>query len=427
MVALGSMAFPGVARADIDSYGSDPNVLSGSREEICQGFRSGTAELKTFFDNQWPALASIGGYVCREINQGSAPCDGEFSPSYSTCWSTHAAGRALDLMVGTNTALGNEIVNWLLASRAGYAHYYARVMGVQQILWNDHCWDSQVSGDRSVVTVSAMRSCDVEHYDHPHVTLSNAGSLGQTSWFGPVAAPSSSLVTPGVVRGDTWYLRNSNSSGSSNIDFGYGDAGHYHLVGDWNGDGIDTPGEVRAEGGQLRWYLRNSNNGGPADVQFTYGLVGDKPVVGNWDGSGGDGIGVVRGAQWNLRQTPSGGAGQIIFSYGTTTDTPVAGDWDGNGTDTPGVFRAPNNWYLRNSLSGGSAHISLGFGQTGEGDKPIVGDWNGDGIDTVGVTRPNASGQWEWLQRDANVSGPATRIFTYGLTTDQPIAGDWIS
>jgi hypothetical protein len=195
IAACVSVAFPGVARADIDPYGSDPNVLSGTRSAICQGQRSGTEELKAFFDGQWPSLSSVQTYYCREINSTSSSnpdCDGEVSPPSSTCWSTHAAGRALDLMVGSNTALGNEIVNWLLATRNGYPHYYARVMGVQQVLWNNDCWDAQVTGDRSVTSVSAMRSCSSGHLDHPHVTLSDAGSFGQTSWFGSPTPPSSS-------------------------------------------------------------------------------------------------------------------------------------------------------------------------------------------------------------------------------------------
>ncbi|MBW3548070.1 MAG: L,D-transpeptidase family protein, partial [Actinobacteria bacterium] len=80
------------------------------------------------------------------------------------------------------------------------------------------------------------------------------------------------IDTPGVVRGATWYLSNSNSGGHAHIAFAYGNAGDRPLVGDWNGDGIDTPGVVRG----ATWYLSNSNTGGHAHIAFAYGNAGDR-------------------------------------------------------------------------------------------------------------------------------------------------------
>jgi hypothetical protein len=54
------------------------------------------------------------------------------------------------------------------------------------------------------------------------------------------------------------------------------------VVGDWNGDGVDTIGVYRFSLGE--WYLRNSNTAGIADLNFTYGIVNEKPVTGDWDG-----------------------------------------------------------------------------------------------------------------------------------------------
>ena len=45
--------------------------------------------------------------------------------------------------------------------------------------------------------------------------------------------------------------------------------------GDWNGDGIDTVGAVRAG----TWYLRDVHAGGAADLVLGYGDVGDQPLV----------------------------------------------------------------------------------------------------------------------------------------------------
>jgi hypothetical protein len=50
------------------------------------------------------------------------------------------------------------------------------------------------------------------------------------------------------------------------------------VIGDWNGDGIDTIGVYR--GGTF--YLRNRNTIGFADLVFDLGLNGDMPIAGKW-------------------------------------------------------------------------------------------------------------------------------------------------
>jgi lysyl endopeptidase len=59
----------------------------------------------------------------------------------------------------------------------------------------------------------------------------------------------------------------------------YGVPGDAPLVGDWDGDGIDTVGIYRNN----EFYLRNNNTAGPADVSLIYGVPGDAPLVGDWD------------------------------------------------------------------------------------------------------------------------------------------------
>lgn len=83
-------------------------------------------------------------------------------------------------------------------------------------------------------------------------------------------------------------LRNSNDGGSPDYTFAYGTIGDIPVVGDWNGDGIDTVGIWRP--GSAMFMLRNSNSnsnsGGSADYTFAYGTIGDRPVLGNWNGDG---------------------------------------------------------------------------------------------------------------------------------------------
>jgi hypothetical protein len=176
-----------------------------------------------------------------------------------------------------------------------------------------------------------------------------------------------------------WYLRNSNTGGLGEVGFGYGDPGDIPIMGDWNGDGVKTPGVVRGNW----WFLCSTTNGTP-DIAFQYGDPGDIPIVGDWNGDGTDTPGVVRGNWWFLRNSNTSGFADIAFQYGDVGDKPIVGDWNGDGTDTPGIVRG-NWWFLRNSNTGGVGEIGFQYGDPA--DVPLAGDWNGDGIDTPGIAR----------------------------------------
>jgi hypothetical protein len=103
------------------------------------------------------------------------------------------------------------------------------------------------------------------------------------------------------------------------------------VVGDWDGDGIDTVGIFRASDRQ--WYLHNANGGGNAELVFPYGdPAQDVPVVGDWDGDGDDTVGIYRTAlgEWFLKNTNEAGFADLNFVYGLVNEKPLAGDWDGN-------------------------------------------------------------------------------------------------
>lgn len=211
---------------------------------------------------------------------------------------------------------------------------------------------------------------------------------------------------PVLVRGSTFYLRDTYTSGNSTTSFSFGKPNGYPVFGDWNGDGLATVGVVHGN----VWSLRNSNSSGAASYTFTYGRAGDIPVVGDWDGDGDTTPGVVRGNTWYLRNSNTSGGADITFSYGLRSDRVVTGDWDGDGDTTPGVVRG-NTWYLRNSNTTGSYNVSFSYGRAT--DRPIAGDWDGDGDTNPGVVRGN-----NWLLRTSNSAGGATKSFYYGRSCD---------
>jgi hypothetical protein len=183
-----------------------------------------------------------------------------------------------------------------------------------------------------------------------------------------------------VQRGNELRVRNTLTSGDADFALTFGDPGDQPVCGDWDGDGIDTPGIYR----NGVFFVRNSNTSGPADIVIGYGDPGDKPVVGDWDGDGKDSIGIFRGGSFFLRNSLTTGVADVTFSYADPTDKPFVGDWDGDGKDTIGVFRS-GMWFLRNTNTTGNADQTFPFGLPD--DRPVAGDWDGDGTDTIGVFR----------------------------------------
>jgi hypothetical protein len=246
-------------------------------------------------------------------------------------------------------------------------------------------------------------------------------------WTAPPPPPPTELPPPPPGPDGFWYLRNSNNSGVADLEFTYGGSEMVFVTGDWNGDGIDTPGAYKPSTGQ--WYLRNSNTPGAADLEFTFGGCCEmQPVVGDWNNDGIDTVGLYKASlgQWFLRNSNTTGSANLEFTYGGGAGTKaLAGDWNNDGTDTIGMFKpessAADKWFLRNSNTTGVANIEITYG-SGTEMAPVVGDWNHDGVDSPGLYKENG----EWFLRNTNSTGGANVEFIYGGSPKtMPLAGDW--
>ncbi len=208
-------------------------------------------------------------------------------------------------------------------------------------------------------------------------------------------------------------------------DFYYGNPGDVPFVGDWDGDGTETPGLYRQSDGYV--YLRNSNTQGIADIAFFFGDPGDLPLVGDFDADGDDTVSVYRPASstvFVVNELGAGdaglGAADFSFVFGDPGDDPFVGDFDGDGVDTVGLHRqSTGRVYFRNSLSTGIADADFVYGDPG--DAIIGGDWTGDGTDTVGIFRPADTA---FYLSYANAPGIADETVLMDWTgTMQPVAG----
>jgi hypothetical protein len=175
--------------------------------------------------------------------------------------------------------------------------------------------------------------------------------------------------------------------------FYYGNPGDVPFSGDWDCDGVDTPGLYRRSDGYV--YLRNSNTEGVADISFFFGNPGDFPLAGDFDNDGCDTVSIYRPNEQqfhvinDLGSNDGGlGAAEYSFQFGNAGDKAFVGDFNGDGIDTVGLHRESTGLvYFRDSNTTGIAEFEFIYGDPG--DKLVAGDWDGDGTDTVGVYRPS--------------------------------------
>jgi hypothetical protein len=286
---------------------------------------------------------------------------------------------------------------------------------------------SQGSVSPSTISFAGAGAATVTLPAASTATITSTLDAASVSW--PVSCDPDrttvALYAPSLGR---FYLRNRNSAGFADAVPSFGPPGLRPLLGDWNGDGTQTPGVYDPASGVF--LLRNSITTGFADVAFTFGpIAGSVPIVGDWNGDGVDTVGlyVPSTSQFFLRNANTTGFADVAFSFGPGGAgwLPVVGDWNGDGTDTVGLYApSTSQFFLRNSNSGGFADVSFTFGAGGAGWLPIVGDWDGNGADTVGLYVPSSS---QFLLRNSNTNGVADVSFSFGPGGAGwlPLAGDF--
>ncbi|MEZ5175724.1 MAG: L,D-transpeptidase [Acidimicrobiia bacterium] len=219
----------------------------------------------------------------------------------------------------------------------------------------------------------------------------------------------------GLVDRETglWYLRDADTGETTS--FYYGNPADIPFVGDWDCDGIATPGLYRQSDGFV--YLRNTNTQGVADVLFFFGDPNDIPIAGDFDGDGCDTVSIYRSSEsrvYIINEIGADGKGlgsaEFFYDFGNPGDVPVVGDPDGDGVDTVHMFRpSTNRLYLNNAL----AHGSNGVITVPDRTAPLIGDWPGaDPVATFG-------------SNPAEFIVPGTGTFEYGSPDMAPVASDF--
>ncbi len=237
----------------------------------------------------------------------------------------------------------------------------------------------------------------------------------------PAAATTLAFVNPNSGQ---WHLRSRDGSVTT---FYYGDPGDYPVIGDWDCDGVDTPGLYRQRDGYV--YLRNRNTQGNADIRFFFGNPSDVPLAGDWNGDGCDTISVYRPVEGRvyiineLGENERGlGRADYYYDFGRrNVERVLTGDFDGDGIDEVGLFHPDQRRVsLRLSHDPSSPISDFPFGE--RHDKIVAGDWSGDGEATVAAFRP-ADRQVHLRHPDTHNAG--TRAVTFARSDWYPVAGNF--
>jgi hypothetical protein len=208
-------------------------------------------------------------------------------------------------------------------------------------------------------------------------------------------------------RGQYWYVRGSATSGPADVCFTFGNPGDIGIMGDWNGDGQQTPGVFRPSTGV--WYLSNELFASQVDGVFRYGAAGDAPVVGDWDENGTQTLGVFRPSNgtWYLTNHDDSGIGEWAVRFASPGDQPV----DMRAKDVLAVFRPSNaTWYTYHPSMGLTEPPQV-YGNPGDVSvgSPTWGS-AGRGCSSKGVFRPTIA---TWYSQVVPYS------WTFGNATDQ--------
>jgi len=175
-----------------------------------------------------------------------------------------------------------------------------------------------------------------------------------------------------------------------------GQTGEY-VMGDWNGDGIDTIG-VYASGGVFFY----TNDVGPTSnwLGVWFGFAGKPVVAGRFDGAvAHDCVGVIDNADnwmgsgdtafamyWTCDLTPNTNPPKNALWLSLPLPTSgfgnigphqfVAGDYTGSGVETVAIRRGP--YFVWSNLA-------QYFGNPENGGNAVSGDWDGDGVASFGI------------------------------------------
>ncbi|MCD8134142.1 MAG: FIVAR domain-containing protein [Clostridiales bacterium] len=192
--------------------------------------------------------------------------------------------------------------------------------------------------------------------------------------------------TIGIRSGNTFYLYEQLGDTVYSVELDYGRSTDEILIGDWDGDGVETFCVRRGN----TYYFSNDTTftSTTADVQLDYGKDTDEVLVGDWDNDGKDTLCVRRGNTYYFSNDLTSTKAAVVLDYGRETDEILVGDWDGDGSVTICARRDGTTYFFSNDATFEStvADVTVtGLGTSS--DEALVGDWDNSGTDELALRR----------------------------------------
>ncbi len=284
-------------------------------------------------------------------------------------------------------------------------HVLPRLYSGANVLFHDASPASQVAQALpAILTAMAERGFCPGLFDADGVVVPAAHLEPVPVDPGPACVGPAPCDTLGFVDAAArWQVFDGFAPGAEAHTFTFGNPGDRPLAGDWDCDGVETPGVYRPSTGQV--HLRNSLSPGTADLSFTFGDPGDVLLAGDWDGDGCDTLAAYRRSEARMYVTDRLGAGsaETVFTFGDPGDVPFVGDFDGDGRTDLALHR-PTTGLIAWRLEQRAGPADGGFTYGNPGDRVVAGDWDGDGIDTPAAYRPSTG---VWYAKLTNTGGAA--------------------
>lgn len=172
-----------------------------------------------------------------------------------------------------------------------------------------------------------------------------------------------------------WYLPDGSGTLTS---FAFGAARDTPISGDWDCNGIDTPGRFRADG---FFYLRNASSDGEPDISFHFGVAGDQPLVGDWNGDGCDTVAVYRPSESTVYAADRLGVHPTWRAH-QVAGTPVVGDFDGDRRDDVAGYRPGSGLLLIDNVEVDGEAVA-GLFYDGDQIRTVAGYARGHALDRL--------------------------------------------
>lgn len=207
----------------------------------------------------------------------------------------------------------------------------------------------------------------------------------------------------------------------------------FPVAGRWDPD--STPGVGLFHPATATFLLRTAQTTGPITRSFEFfpdGAPGTEllPLMGDWDGDGIDTAGVFNQQDgiFHLKQENSAEAPVAVTlatGFGGAGWRPLAGDWNGDGRDQPGLFdRISATFLLFDELPATSySELPVPELPAGADPWPVAGDWTFTGSDSVGLYDPGDA--IFSLLDEAIAAGDWSRTIPVEARGGLPVAGTW--